>query len=378
MQLITVSVQFQLTASRRGWRLRWHRKEGVMEFQLTASRRGWPKSQPWSQIWRHFNSQPHEEADLTRYGVYKTCSCISTHSLTKRLTGFLKIFIKIRLFQLTASRRGWHRLLELRYCQKNISTHSLTKRLTSCDRIHFVFVNVFQLTASRRGWLTASKLCRRSIIYFNSQPHEEADGAGQFRECKAYRISTHSLTKRLTSYMLRAFNDVIFQLTASRRGWSISCYSLSSYTCISTHSLTKRLTWDASDRGKCTDISTHSLTKRLTGRRWCRNGDLRPISTHSLTKRLTYLKLFYSTCFIFQLTASLRGWRLVIILAITIPYFNSQPHEEADGDLAVAINTHRSISTHSLTKRLTTMLFWFLHLYQIFQLTASRRGWRQF
>ena len=54
---------------------------------------------------------------------------------------------------------------------------------------------------------------------FNSQPHEEADS---FRSFGSYgvKISTHSLTKRLT---------IIFS-------------QLYSWKAISTHSLTKRLT----------------------------------------------------------------------------------------------------------------------------------------
>ena len=63
-------------------------------------------------------------------------------------------FIAVRLFvfQLTASRRDWRR--------------STPRQPTSA---------AFQLTASRRGWRTCNwrTVC---FIYFNSQPHEEADG----------------------------------------------------------------------------------------------------------------------------------------------------------------------------------------------------------
>ena len=38
---------------------------------------------------------------------------------------------------------------------------------------------------------------------------------------------------------------------------------------------------------------------------------------------------------------------------MALEYFNSQPHEEADCMRAYEFNKHRSISTHSLTKRLT-------------------------
>ena len=81
------------------------------------------------------------------------------------------------------------------------------------------------------------------------------------------------------------------------------------------------------------------------------------------------------------------------VLEIT-PYFNSQPHEEADRDSAAQVseaahfnsqpheeadgrktekNNIDSISTHSLTKRLTMLAEINIHFHK-FQLTASRRG----
>ena len=79
-------------------------------------------------------------------------------------------------------------------------------------------------------------------FHFNSQPHEEADIGGQQAAVEQSKISTHSLTKRLT------------ELSAQ----------------------------DKANKG----ISTHSLTKRLTGCDW-NTHLLGSISTHSLTKRLT-------------------------------------------------------------------------------------------
>ena len=77
-------------------------------------------------------------------------------------------------------------------------------------------------------------------------------------------------------------------------------------------------------------ISTHSLTKRLTLDQYAlANGY--GISTHSLTKRLTF--------------SSQRE-------TVTYMYFNSQPHEEADGPQGPK-GEKGDISTHSLTKRLT-------------------------
>ena len=116
------------------------------EFQLTASRRGWQDSFSGLVKQGNFNSQPHEEADeMIMYSV--TLICISTHSLTKRLTVFFN-----RYFELTASRRGW---------PAQPKRHRLGK-------------------------------------HFNSQPHEEADLQAYACTDGLKQISTHSLTKRLT------------------------------------------------------------------------------------------------------------------------------------------------------------------------------------
>ena len=98
-------------------------------FQLTASRRDWRRSTP---------RQPTSAA-----------------------------------FQLTASRRGWLALSFARLYLFCISTHSLTKRLTIVGD-WLICVPLFQLTASRRGWPEVWSDWTM-LIYFNSQPHEEAD-----------------------------------------------------------------------------------------------------------------------------------------------------------------------------------------------------------
>ena len=164
-----------------------------------------------------------------------------------------------------------------------------------------------------------------------------------------------------------------FQLTASRRGWRWNYRRWNARSCISTHSLTKRLTSRYSIVNVRTNISTHSLTKRLTGSP-SSNKLCFLISTHSLTKRLTNKIISICWIIIFQLTASRRGWRRIIecnflspIFQLTasrrgwppkplrsylVLHFNSQPHEEAD---TVKILSYFGIfiSTHSLTKRLT-------------------------
>ena len=124
-------------------------------------------------------------------------------------------------------------------------------------------------------------------------------------------ISTHSLTKRLTSCDILSYERRL----------------------ISTHSLTKRLTFFFVLQRLHGYISTHSLTKRLTCTRTTARYIL-SISTHSLTKRLTGAG--------------------VIFLSAPIN-FNSQPHEEADTRPCES-SGNTFISTHSLTKRLTAIL----------------------
>ena len=99
----------------------------------------------------------------------------------------------------------------------------------------------------------------------------------------------------------------VFQLTASRRGWQFV----------------------RDNPGMSQDISTHSLTKRLTGYGFYAFYPF-DISTHSLTKRLTMKEWELMLKMVFQLTASQRGWQVVVIPCVIEWYFNSQPHEEAD------------------------------------------------
>ena len=128
---------------------------------------------------------------------------------------------------------------------------------------------------------------KRSAIYFNSQPHEEADG----RKCCASTMNTH-------------FNSQPHEEADN----SQSCTPFS-----------------------CGSISTHSLTRRLT---------------------VHYLNLI-----------------------LVVSHFNSQPHEEADDGQSIDADIV-SISTHSLTRRLTEYSS-VVHIYRLtFQLTASRGGWR--
>ena len=57
----------------------------------------------------------------------------------------------------------------------------------------------------------------RFMGHFNSQPHEEADAKVQIVATDT-DISTHSLTRRLTSLHFDSVSELLFQLTASRGG----------------------------------------------------------------------------------------------------------------------------------------------------------------
>ena len=122
---------------------------------------------------QHFNSQPHKEADERRKlsGKFRG---ISTHSLTRRLTPTCNAVVACATFQLTASQGGW-----------------------PVSHFHSRCKTVFQLTASQGGWHFVVPVFLIVLLHFNSQPHKEAD------------VSQHT----------RCFGIWTFQLTASQGGW---------------------------------------------------------------------------------------------------------------------------------------------------------------
>ena len=167
-------------------------------------------------------------------------------------------------------------------------------------------------------------------------------------------ISTHILTKRMTNEIhTMLWEEVIFQLTSSRRGWhggkkcNLCVYEFqltssrrgwqlklrnnkqikyfnshpheeddigSCPICIATRIFqltSSRRGWHWPDTNTFrTGISTHILTKRMTWR-YKRASDHRSISTHILTKRMTITPLMKSRIDVFQLTSSRRGWLCV-------------------------------------------------------------------
>ena len=146
-----------------------------------------------SELYLYFNSQPHEEADDALNNNTQALT-ISTHSLTKRLTGLCnggnsQFYFNSQPHEEADGVPKW--TYHTRY---NISTHSLTKRLT------------------RRK--LPGLLCR--VISTHSLTKRLTHEAGT-ADRKTY-ISTHSLTKRLTALEGMLLLLLLFQLTASRRG----------------------------------------------------------------------------------------------------------------------------------------------------------------
>ena len=78
---------------------------------------------------RYFNSQPHKEADLERDPGFIDFG-ISTHSLTRRLTGNAFIFVKRFSISTHSLTRRLTKKIRIKRTHRNISTHSLTRRLT--------------------------------------------------------------------------------------------------------------------------------------------------------------------------------------------------------------------------------------------------------
>ena len=216
--MLQSSQLFQLTSSRREWRehptqqrsrvmhFNSHPHEeddeadcssgvAAIVFQLTSSRRGWLVREAFIYYTSHFNSHPHEEDDNVHW--WRCCiSEISTHILTKRMTGAGTTQYVLRTFQLTSSRRGWQLCCARGISSKCISTHILTKRMTCCKWISSNIV-AFQLTSSRRGW-PYPVTYHLQPWYFNSHPHEEDDPCFFINQCFCNFISTHILTKRMT------------------------------------------------------------------------------------------------------------------------------------------------------------------------------------
>ena len=187
----------------------------------------------------YFNSHPHEEDDGNSYR-YHIHRIISTHILTKRMTLLFSIHSYTSLFQLTSSRRGWQEQKVGRTVASDFNSHPHEE--DDGNNVHADQLRSrFQLTSSRRGWPLPYTFITE-LYNFNSHPHEEDDRIVSYRK-GIYNKFQLTSSRRGWRYPLHNTNSyVLFQLTSSRRGWRfyLNCKSRA-YT-ISTHILTKRMT----------------------------------------------------------------------------------------------------------------------------------------
>ena len=185
----------------------------------------------------YFNSQPHKEADFFRFQFLSQHS-ISTHSLTRRLTAIIvqhPAFPKNFNSQPHKEADGNDNRRSNGNCNFNsqphkeadilsvtmsdavaISTHSLTRRLTWTVKNSLPSLQNFNSQPHKEADGGRS-IRNRDVRYFNSQPHKEADERQGVLWLQLL-ISTHSLTRRLTSGSIDVHVHLVFQLTASQGG----------------------------------------------------------------------------------------------------------------------------------------------------------------
>ena len=162
----------------------------------------------------------------------------STHILTWRMTSSNAFKFSSSSFQLTSSQGGWQKIP---YIIEIKSVFQLTSSQGGWHKgqIKFIVCANFQLTSSQGGWLVAVQVgtwCK----FFNSHPHKEDDRAISclFAIVKPFNshphkeddflthhqlqhscLSTHILTRRMTSSLPETGGVYVFQLTSSQGGW---------------------------------------------------------------------------------------------------------------------------------------------------------------
>ena len=166
----------------------------------------------------------------------------------------------------------------------------------------------FQLTTSRRGRLYfAWHGFYFPPTYFNSRPHEEVD-----------------LAKRPSTIPI-----IVFQLTTSRRGRRNTIKALLPPSYFNSR---------PREEVDGTNLQVEAGTI---------------ISTHDLTRRSTPSEItIKGSGYIFQLTTSQGGRRVLLCYFLGHFHFNSRPHKEVDR-LDVTVVNYLTISTHDLTRRST-------------------------
>ena len=164
-------------------------------------------------------------------------------------------------------------------------------------------------------------------------------------------ISTHILTKRMTSYRISPPHLETFQLTSSRRGWQnrwefTGGVYLFQLTSSRRGWLQKRAKWKWKRKFQLT-------SSRRGWPRWlsCQNNFL--ISTHILTKRMTAEEEYEKVLKEFQLTSSRRGWRWIRWHKLKCFIISTHILTKRMTAHASEFPLYQNISTHILTKRMT-------------------------
>ena len=143
-------------------------------------------------------------------------------------------------FQLTASRGGWRNPICTQH--KDIYFNSQPHEEADCIMIQMKLKEYNFNSQPHEEADTSSQLLLSGLPYFNSQPHEEADNSDW---CKSVQVSVFQLTASRGGWPNREIEETTglsFQLTASRGGWHFSPWITFLWVVISTHSLTRRLT----------------------------------------------------------------------------------------------------------------------------------------
>ena len=213
------------------------------------------------------------------------------------------------------------------------------------------FVSVFQLTASRRGWLAQSITCGGRSIFQLTASRRGWPPIQVLRFCPMF-ISTHSLTKRLTVNKHIYKEDMLFQLTASRRGWRRLNSLFRTWTVFQLTA--SRRGWPVCnvDVPQINHFNSQPHEEADGGIEWerffLRHFNSQP---HEEADHIPFRASIHHSHFNSQ--PHEEADELILVFIMVMKYFNSQPHEEADRESFKRNRYSASISTHSLTKRLT-------------------------
>ena len=140
----------------------------------------------------------------------------------------------------------------------------------------------------------------------------------------------------------------LFQLTASRRGWpdcKCSWFQRRNFNSQPHEEADCKSQWMLSVSAYF-NSQPHEEADMLVTLRLI----VISISTHSLTKRLTQIRQLMLH---FNSQPHEEADLSLAVSKVWFIHFNSQPHEEADAVPDISESSRHTISTHSLTKRLT-------------------------